>query len=959
MSINLSKKTYSYQLLSIIIFTIHLIIHQVFAARIDLKDDWLIQSSAVVSQAGSTISTDSFQPLNWYPVSVPSTVLAGLVANGVYKDPFYGMNLSLIDSTQFNVSWWYRTIFTIPTSEAGKRIWLNFSGINYRANIWLNGEKIADSTEVVGTYRTYEFDVTDKVNVDSDTNVIALEIFRPERYDLTINFVDWAPHPPDRNMGIFKEAYIRTSGYVKLRHTYVSAELDLPSLSTAKLTVYIDVTNAADSSVEGDIQGSIGSITFSKKVSLSAHETKTVTFSYNDFSQLNINNPSVWWPWQMGDQPLYDLNLNISINDILSDSVQTTFGIRQISSKLFDNKYRLFSVNGKDILIRGVGWCPDLFQRRTQKRLEAEIMYVLDMNLNTIRLEGKLEDREFYDLCDRYGILVMAGWCCSPFGGGWEKWQLWDDEDYQVAYASLRSQIYRHRNHPCMLVWLNGSDKVPPNDVEQTYLDILDSLSWPNPILPSATHLPSLTGPSGVKMTGPYKWVPPEYWLTDTNKGGAFGFNTETSPGAAVPPLESLQKMIPQDHLWPIDDYWDYHCGKGSFINVTTFTNSLYARYGNAASVSEYTVKAQVAAYESHRAMFEAYARNKYVSTGIIQWMLNNAWPSLIWHLYDYYLCPGGSYFGAKIACEPLHIMYSYDDKSIVAVNSYNQSFTNLKAQAYVYNLDATLKYQNEATVTLEPDGIEKLFFLPEIDSLTTTYFLRLTLEKAGGEQISTNSYWLSTIEDVLDHKKTTWIYTPTSSYADFTALQRLEEVTLQDTSILKHGIDEDTIIVTLTNPSTAIAFSVHLKIVKDIDQKEVLPILWEDNYFMLLQGENREITARYKVSDLEGATPMLKVEGWNIKNSVENIVPIKNTSPLLSQSIPHKYTITIYNLLGRTLFEYSSTTNAQQAVTAFRNKNLHYWKNKIAAGVYIVKMKTYYKKVKKPIISKQLMINY
>ena len=268
----------------------------------------------------------------------------------------------------------------------------------------------------------------------------------------------------------------------------------------------------------------------------------------------------------------------------------------------------------------------------------AEVRYVKEMNLNTIRFEGKIETDRFLDLCDREGILLIAGWCCCEH---WERWKKWKEEDHRIAADSLRDQIRRIRNHPSMLTWWNGSDGPPPEKVEQMYIDVLKAGNWPNPYQSSATaRTTTLTGATGLKMTGPYDYVPPSYWLTDTKHGGAYGFNTETSPGPAVPPVESLRRMIPQDHLWPIDEVWNFHAGGSRFMNIKVFTDALNARLGTATGVEDYARKSQLMAYEGQRAMFEAYARNKYASTGVIQWMMNNAWPSMIWHLYDYFLAP-------------------------------------------------------------------------------------------------------------------------------------------------------------------------------------------------------------------------------------------------------------------------------------------------------------------------------
>jgi exo-1,4-beta-D-glucosaminidase len=457
----------------------------------------------------------------------------------------------------------------------------------------------------------------------------------------------------------------------------------------------------------------------------------------------------------------------------------------------------------------------------------------------------------------------MAGWCCCDH---WERWRNWKEEDYTISVESQKDQIRRLRSHPSVYTWLNGSDNPPPAKVEQAYIKVLNDYQWPNPYQSSATEKPAeFSGPTGVKMTGPYEYVAPSYWLTDTSRGGAFSYNTETGPGPAVPPVESLRKFIPADHLWPIDEYWDFHAGGGAFRNLKVFTEALNARYGNATGVEDYAKKAQVLAYEGQRAMFEAFGRNKYTSTGVIQWMLNNAWPSLIWHLYDYYLRPGGGYFGSKKACEPLHVQYSYDDNSIVVVNSFYESFQGMKVTAQVYSLDLTEKFSKEAALDVTPDSSTRVFVIPEIQGLTTTYFVRLTLADSRGKPVSSNFYWLSTKPEVLNWEKSTWYYTPTKSFADLTALQNLPPVELKVASRTKHKNDEGVAHVTVENPSPHLAFSVHLRITKGRGGEELLPILWQDNYFPLMPGEKREITATYRTEDLQGTSPVVEVDGWNV----------------------------------------------------------------------------------------------
>ena len=625
--------------------------------KIVLSDGWSIQSSEKVKEKGETISSKAFFPQGWYSTSVPSTVLAALVGNKVYPDPYFGMNLRSIPGTgyaigrnfanlpmppgsPFRSTWWYRKQFQFSRRE-GQQSRLHFDGINYRANIWLNGHLVADSAQVAGAYRIYDFDITGAAV--PGINTLAVEVAPPEQNDLAIEWVDWNPAPPDKDMGIWRDVVFATNGPVALLLPQVVTKLDLPSFDKAHLTVTAELRNALDKPAQAVLRGQIEKTTFSQRVDLAPKETKLVTFSPAQFEQLNIAQPRVWWPVQVGPQNLYDMNLQVEVDGKLSDQQSVRFGIREVTSELTEKNYRVFVINGKRILIRGGGWAPDMMLRSSAERDTSEIRYVKDMNLNAIRFEGKTETNRFLDMCDREGILVIAGWCCCSH---WEMWKNWKEEDYRISADSLRDQVRRIRNHPSVITWWYGSDGPPPPNVEEKYVEVLKANNWPNPYQSSATaRATTVTGPTGLKMTGPYDWVPPSYWLEDTKHGGAYGFNTETSPGPAVPPLESLRRMIPQDHLWPIDEVWNYHAGGSRFMNIRIFTDALNARLGTANGVEDYARKAQVMTYEGQRAMFEAYGRNKYTSTGVIQWMMNNAWPSLIWHLYDYFLQAGRRIF--------------------------------------------------------------------------------------------------------------------------------------------------------------------------------------------------------------------------------------------------------------------------------------------------------------------------
>jgi exo-1,4-beta-D-glucosaminidase len=851
--------------------------------RMLLHDNWAIQSSAQVHDPGAAISAPGYDARDWYPATVPSTVLSALVRQRVYPDPYFGMNLRAIGGTTYPISmnfsnipmppespfrssWWYRTEFTVPADYRGRTLWLNFDGINFRANVWLNGRRIASSDKTAGAWRLFEFDITAAARPGA-TNALAVEIFPPDPHDLAITFVDWNPMPADKGMGLWRAVSIAATGPVAIRFPAVLTKLDLPA-DAASLTVRAELRNASASAVAGVLRGRIGSVEFSQPVALKPHETRVVRFMPDKFPQLKLAHPRLWWPSLAGEQNLYPLDLEFRVANQVSDDSHTEFGIREVSGALDGNGHLRFRINGKDILIRGAGYSFDMLLRSSPERQDAELQYVRDMHLNGIRFEGKMEDDHFLDLCDRYGILVMAGWCCCDH---WEQWKTWNAEDETVAAASLRDQIRRLERHPAVFDWMNGSDNPPPAKIERMYLDILRECDWPNPVQSSATGQKTpVTGESGVKMLGPYEWIAPSYWLLDRKYGGAYGFNTETGPGPAPPPVESLRRMLPEDHLWPIDSWWDFHAGGGHFKNIQVFTEALNARYGPAATLDDYVRKAQMMAYESHRAMFEAFGRNKYTATGVIQWMLNNAWPGTIWHLYDWYLRPGGSYFGAKIACEPLHVQYSYDDRSIVVVNSRYQAMSGLNVTARVLNVDGTEKFAHEATLDAPPDSSTRVFTLPEIAGLSTTYFVSLALADASGGQVSRNLYWLSTKPETMDFSRTTSYHTPTKTFADFTALERLPETYL---NVEAHS-SEGATTVKLRNADRAVAFGVRLMVNKGMDGDEILPVLWQDNYLALLPGESREITARYKPRDLGKAKPEVVVEGWNVKRRTAVAAP-------------------------------------------------------------------------------------
>jgi exo-1,4-beta-D-glucosaminidase len=368
-------------------------------------------------------------------------------------------------------------------------------------------------------------------------------------------------------------------------------------------------------------------------------------------------------------------------------------------------------------------------------------------------------------------------------------------------------------------------------------------------------------------MNGPYDYVTPNYWYLDKKNGGAFGFNTETGPGPQPPPLESIKKMIPEGHLWPIDDVWNYHCARGKFNTMDRYLEALDRRYGKPETLEEFSLKAQTANYEAIRGMFEAFGVNKFNATGIIQWMLNAAWPKMHWQLYDYYLMPSGAFYGTRKACQPVNIVYNYADKDIYVVNDTLSEVKYVKAEIRVFDIHSRLIFSKDVEVSVGENRSEKILDVPDWKEKSSVYFLDLKIRDVRGKVLSTNFYWLSAKEDVLDEKKTTWFVTPNKDYADFTALEKLTEVKIREKHEFFDLGSEKEVVVTLENPTESIAFFIELGLYGEKSGSSVLPVFWEDNYVSLLPGELREIRACFSKEDLKGGQPALRLRGWNVSS--------------------------------------------------------------------------------------------
>ena len=846
---------------------------------------WQIQSSAKVQESGAEISSDGFSTDGWYPVSGRATVMAGLMENGKYKDVFHDDDLRTVARHHFVVPWWYRTQFTLTKGADGRHTLLRTNGVIGGADLWMNGHEIADHAAIAGAYPLHEFDVTQWVH--EGTNTLALRVHPADpQLDFSMGWVDWNPSPPDNNMGPWRGVDIVQTGPVELRFPAVTTDLSSPDFSHAALTVKVEVRNLGGTAHDATVTGEVAGVSLQQKIHLEAGQTRTVSFSPKTDPGLELNHPKVWWPIGMGEHPLYDLKLAASVNGAESDRAAATFGIRSATSRLTKQGYVQFFINGKPVLIRGGGWAPDMFLRVLPGRMEAEFSYIRNMGLNAIRSEGKLEDPHFYDLADRDGILILPGWeCCDKWESGAKTGgEPWDDADMQIAQESMASEARLLGNHPSVIGFLIGSDNAPPPAVAKMYVDTLRAADWNTPIISAASDQASAAaGPSGMKMAGPYAWVPPSYWYAD-KLGGAFGFDSEVSAGADIPRLEDVERMLSplaQEALWKYPKVRQFHAAASwsPFAKLELFDNALAKRYGPPKSLADYVQKAQLDNYDNVRAQFEAFnarmdAANP--STGVIYWMLNNAWPSLHWHLYDWYMNPAGAYFGAKKANEPVHIQYSYDNRAIVLVNHTLTDQHGLRANVQVRNLDGSVRYHKQFTgVDLSGNRTMKLMTLPALPGLSHTYFVELSLTSSDGQPVSRNVYWLSTQEDVLDWKHSNWYTTPVTQYADLTALQSLPAATTGVHATARRDGGDNVTTVTLSVPasSNAVALFQHLSIRQSANGEAALPILWSDNDVTLWPGESVTVTARYAAKGL--TAPVVEVSGWN--------VPVQNASAAIA----------------------------------------------------------------------------
>ncbi len=892
--------------------------------KIFLRKNWLLQSACMVKEEAHQISSGKFQPRDWYPTQVPTTVLGALVQNKVYPDPYIGLNNMKIPdaSDEFNKTYdlekysylpdkrnpwkdpyWFWSQFEIPDHFEGKNIWLNLEGINYRAEIWLNGNLVAGTKEVVGMFGCWSFDITDYANFES-ANTLAVKIFpldfpglpaEPQLRafgpfglnggptgDIGKNVTmhcsvgwDWIPAVRDRNIGIWQDVSITATGPVDIRSPRIVSDLALPELENAALTIEAELVNLTSSRINAvlvakvfpkNFNGSV--IELEEKLLLKSGQTKRIHFDSQTHRVLMIKNPALWWPNGYGRPNLYELELVLEIEGKRSDGERETFGIRQIDSRVAmveDWARRDFFVNGQRIFLKGGAWVPDMLLRRSPEKLFNELRLSREANLNIVRIwgGGLTPPEKFFDFCDEMGLLVWHDfWITGDCQGTWDKGSQDYPYDADVFLENATDVVKRLRNHPSILVWTAGNEGYPREEIYVPLRsEILAELDGTRPFIPSSGYREPPKGwglswpdnqKAGTYSGGPYHWVDPREYYKKVDGGKDWLFKNEVGL-PSVPCLESIKKFIPDlksdpGVKFPLNHTWGYHDACEGNGKYSLYDQAIRQRYGEPEDLEDYVQKAQLINAENFRAIFESVNHAMDRVAGVILWKTNPAWPSVIWQLYDWYLCPNAGYYYTKKACEPLHVQLSLDDLGVVVINQHQET-RELIFMGEVYSRNMEKVWSISDRIRVGAASAAEIVKVEIPDKVAQdVYFVDLRLTDSRGHYISENFYWLSGDDD-------------------YASLSKLPEVNL-DAEVKKVEMEGRLVYkIRLENPSDKLAFFVNPTIRNTKTGEEVLPCFWSDNYFSIPPGKHKELNVEFQRPEFPIDQLILKLDGWNVRS--------------------------------------------------------------------------------------------
>lgn len=846
---------------------------------------WQMYKAGDTKDAAEKISQPGYQAGQWMPAIVPGTVLNSLVHNNVYPEPYFGMNNKLDKNIIPDLAkvgrdfytYWFRTEFDVPESYKGKIVWLEVGGINYRAEIWVNGYLLGNMS---GMFKPDYIDITDFAHIGGK-NALAIKVYpvdmpgtiKPKRWGAAGEFhnggdgnmglnttmlmsVGWDftfnDGIRDRNTGIWKNISLYATDKAVIRHPFIKSELAKPGYDLAKETVSVEVTNPTHGNVKCTVKGEIlgENITFSKDLNLFRGETKEVRFTPEEFPQLVIKNPRLWWPLFKGKPELYELKLTVTVDGKVSDETKTRFGIREITSdQNTPDKSRQFYVNGKKLFIRGTNWIPEGMLRHSDERTYAELRYTKQSGINLVRMWGGgiAESDYFFQLCDEMGLLVWQ-----------EFWMTGDTKhphDGDLYLSNVEATVKRLRNHPSLAYYVSSNESTEMPGAKELIMKLDGTRGY---------QMQSEC--DGVHDGSPYKQVNPmqHYENTASERGSRVdGFNPEYG-APTIPTVETLREVMDEKDLWPINkEVWDYHDGGGFHLMSTMYTD-LTNHYGKSSSIEEFATKGQFVGAMNSKSIWEVWNYNKFgygdrYASGLLFWYHNCPVSQVCARMWDYSLEPTASLYHTQNALEPLHAQFDYLKNTVSVYNDYYEAFKNYKVTAEVYDLNSKKVWNKSQTIDIPEDGVvNDVFKIDFPQNITQVHFIKLRLYNEKGKEVGNTFYWRS--NDKYEGSKT--LTGPTSS--GFEDLSKLKQVQLKTKHKLSKNEDWQVMEMEVRNPSSTVAFFVQLQYL-DENGKPVRPSFYTDNFFSLLPGESKKVTIETAIKNLP-ANGKFVVKGWNVK---------------------------------------------------------------------------------------------
>lgn len=812
--------------------------------------NWTLQRASEVAASGEEISTPSFQPKGWIVATVPGTVLSSYKNVGAVPDPNHADNQLHISESFFWSNFWYRDVFEIPEGFKKERLFLNFDGINWKANVFLNGKKIG---RIDGAFMRGKFDVTDIAVAGK--NVLAVEIIRNAHigaikeknkqstdfnggilgadnptFHATIGW-DWIQTVRGRNIGIWNDVFLTSTGPVTVADPLVTSVLPLPDTTSATLTAEVIVENHDRQAVKGLLEGKVGEITFRQPVELAAGEVKTVVFDAGQFPQLKMKNPRLWWPKGYGAPNLYDANFTFKVGENVSDTKDFKVGIRQMTFNEDNQILKLF-INGRRFIGRGGNWgFSESNLNYRGREYDIAVAYHADMNFTMMRnWVGMIGDEELYEACDRHGIMIWQDfWLANPADG--------PDPYYpEMFIANAEDYVKRIRSHASIGLYCGRNEGFPPEQIDRALRRIVKE-DHPG------MHYISSSADDVVSGHGPYRMLPAKEYFT--LKTGNDKFHSERGM-PNVMTYESMLRTFSPDGIWPQDNQWGMHDYTREGAQGCTSFNEIIAKgYGEPQNAKEFAELAQWVNYDGHRSLFESRSQNR---KGLLMWMSHSCWPSMVWQTYDYYFEPTAAYFAIKKASEPLHIQWNPATDEVEVVNYSAGTHEGLTAKVQILNMDASVAWEKEVTVDSYEDTTNKCIKLAFPSDLSKVHFIKMFLIE-NGEVVSDNFYHRSLEEN---------------NYQD---LRQLAKVALHSTTTVNKNADGTwSAVSVIENKTSTPALMIRLNVVGDKDGQQLLPVFYSDNYFSLLPGEKKVIRMSWKDEDTRGNNGKVLITGYNVE---------------------------------------------------------------------------------------------